>query len=175
MVDPFVAGVVLWCAFALIAMIDGAYLHLFKYRLHTRAESYVEHVTHTLRAVTFPPLVYLLVYQRSAGIALWAATALVVVDVVIEAWDVLIERRSRAGLGGLSPFEYLIHVLSITLNSAGTALLLIARPASAWRWDAAAGAPPPDVVRWIALALIAGGVCTAIQHLWLLQPKYRAA
>ena len=44
------AAAVCFALHALVAMIDGAYFHLYKYKLHTRPESLLEHVTHTLRA-----------------------------------------------------------------------------------------------------------------------------
>jgi hypothetical protein len=163
--ELFIAGAILLCTFGTIGMIDGAYLHLHKYKLYARPESYVEHVTHTLRALLFPPLVYLLLY-RTSNSALWVAVALVAADLGVTVWDVLIERASRKGLGGLSSLEYLVHVLAVTLNAAATAVLLVARFSS--------DVSPPEGVRWVALALIAGGGLTAAQHLWLLQPRYRA-
>jgi len=147
-VDPtplFIAGAGLLAAFAGIGMIDGAYFHIVKYKLHTRRESFVEHITHTLNAIFFPPIVYLLLYRDSAGLALWAAAALVVVDVGIESWDVLIERCSRSSLGGLTPVEYWIHMMAVTLRIGGMAVLFAARPLAAWSLSAPSvlsGEPP---------------------------------
>lgn len=171
----FAAGAVLFACFATIAMLDGAYLHIYKYKLHTRRESYVEHVTHTLHAILFPAIVFLLLFRNRAGLALYAAVVIVLVDVGIESWDVLIERDSRASLGGLSPLEYWIHVIAITLRVAGIAVLLALKPVAAWRPDASwlLVEQPPQWVQWTALALIIGGAFTALQHTWLLRSKYR--
>jgi len=178
-VDPtplFIAGAGLLAAFAGIGMIDGAYFHIVKYKLHTRRESFVEHITHTLNAIFFPPIVYLLLYRDSAGLALWAAAALVVVDVGIESWDVLIERCSRSSLGGLTPVEYWIHMMAVTLRIGGMAVLFAARPLAAWSLSAPSvlSGEPPHAVRLVALVLIVGATITAAQHVWLLQPRYRA-
>ncbi len=177
--DPtplFVAGAILLACFAGIGMIDGAYFHLWKYKLHTRPDSHVEHITHTLNAILFPPIVYLLLYRDSAGIALWAAVALVVVDIGIESWDVLIERASRSTIGGLSSLEYWIHTIAISLRIGGIGVLFAARPVSAWSLSSPSelAGEPPSIVRLAALVLIVGATITAAQHLWLLQPKYRA-
>jgi len=174
--DPsgcFVAGAILFCAFAAVGMVDGAYFHIWKYKLHARVESRKEHVTHTLNAILFPPIVYLLLYRDCGGIALWAAALLVVVDVAIESWDVLIERASRAAIGGLSSVEYWIHTMAITLRIGGIGVLLAAHPTYAWRFDAPAtlAGEPPALVRVVALVLIAGASVTAVQHVWLLRTK----
>lgn len=155
-------------------MIDGAYFHIWKYKLHTRPESHVEHITHTLNAILFPPIVYLLLYRDSAGLVLWLAAALVVVDVGVESWDVLIERASRASIGGLSSLEYWIHMMAVSLRIGGMGVLFAARPTSAWSFGAPATlGEPPAFARVVALLLIGGAIVTAVQHLWLLQAKYR--
>ena len=91
----FVVGAVLLVAFALVAMIDGSYFHIYKYKLHTRPESRVEHLTHTLNAALFPPSVYLLLYRSHGGVVLWGTLALVAADVAVESWDVFIEKASQ--------------------------------------------------------------------------------
>ncbi|MDA9775680.1 hypothetical protein N9B59_00620 [Flavobacteriales bacterium] len=50
--------------FMLLAMYDGIYLHVWKYQLHTIEESYFEHKTHTIRAILFPLIVWLLVINN---------------------------------------------------------------------------------------------------------------
>lgn len=91
---------------ATVAIVDGVYFHLIKYKLYARRESITEHLTHTLRAVLFGPMIYLLFGRCFGGLALWAALALAILDFAIQSWDVLIERTSRSSLGGLSSLEY---------------------------------------------------------------------
>lgn len=50
---------ILLAAFAVLAIIDGFYLHIFKYQLHNHPKSKFEHLTHTVRAVLFPLIVRL--------------------------------------------------------------------------------------------------------------------
>ncbi len=170
----YVAGAVLLALFSGIAMVDGSYFHIIKYKLHTRPESRTEHLTHTLNAFLFPPMVYLLLYRPHAGAALWAAVFVVAADVAVESWDVFIEKASRESLGGLTPTEYWVHVMAITLRVAGIAVLFAARPVAAWSLSAplVLGADPPGLVRIVALVLMGGGAFTALQHAWLLQPRY---
>ena len=162
---------------ATIAIVDGAYLHLYKYRLYARSDSRLEHATHTARAVLFGPMVYLLFARCFAGAVLWATLALVLVDFAIQSWDVLIERASRSGLGGLSSLEYWIHVATITTHVAAVTLVLAARPAEAWSLSAPAVLPVawPVIARWSALGLVPGAAGLAVLHLWLAQARYRAA
>jgi hypothetical protein len=162
---------------ATVAIVDGLYLHLYKYRLYARRGSVTEHMTHTLRAVLFAPMIYLLFGRCFGGPVLFAALAMVVVDFAIQSWDVLVEQASRRSLGGLTSFEYWIHVLAITTHVAAVTLVLAARPAAAWSLDAPAVMPGgwPAIARFSALGLVPGAVCIAVLHLWLLQPRFRAA
>lgn len=170
-----IAGALLFCCFSAVALVDGTYFHIWKYKLYMRPESFWEHVTHTLNAALFPPTVFLLLYRNVAGRALWLAVVVIAADMAVESWDVLIERASRASLGGLTPIEYLCHVFAVTFRVGGIAVLLASKSAAAWRWSAPSRLPDvaPAAVRWIALALIAGSALTAAQHVWLMQPRFR--
>ena len=162
---------------ATIAIVDGVYLHLYKYRLYARPDSVTEHLTHTLRAVLFAPMIYLLFGRCFAGPVLWATLALVLVDFAIQSWDVLVERASRGSLGGLTSLEYWVHVAAITTHVAAVTLVLAARPPAAWSLSAPAVLPGewPAIAHWSALGLVPGAAGLAVLHLWLLQPRYRAA
>ncbi len=140
--EALTASYVLLLAFALLAPLDGLYLHLWRDGLHARAESRLEHSLHTARAVAFPAILVLLYQGRSSGWPLLVGVALAGADVAIQAVDMWVERTSRAGIGGLSSFESSLHGLLITLGSASLALLLGARPAAAWGFDAPATLGP---------------------------------
>lgn len=160
-----------------VAIIDGLYFHIYRYKLYARPDSLTEHWTHTLRALLFGPMVFLLFARRFGGTLLWAALLLVLVDFAVESWDVLIERDSRVTLGGLTPLEYWIHVASITTHIAAVTLVLAARSAAAWSPAAPSVMPAawPWVARMTVLALVPGAIGMAALHLWLLQPRYRNA
>lgn len=173
--DRITIAVVLIALSATVAIADGVYFHLIKYKLYARRESIAEHLTHTLRAVLFGPMIYLLFGRCFGGLALWGALGMVLVDFAIQSWDVLIERTSRSVLGGLSSLEYWIHVVAITTHVAAVTLVLAARPASAWSTSAPTVMPGawPAIARFATLGLVPGATGLALLHLWLLRPRYR--
>ena len=162
---------------ATVAIADGIYFHLIRYRLYARRDSVTEHLTHTLRAVLFGPMIYLLFGRCFGGLVLWGTVAVVIADFVIQSWDVFVERTSRHSLGGLSSLEYWIHVAAITTHVAAVTLVLSARPDAAWSLSAPTIMPGawPAIARLTALALVPGALGLAVLHLWLLQPRYRSA
>ena len=170
-----IAAGVCFALHALVAMIDGAYFHLYKYKLHTRPESIVEHFTHTLRAGTMTLSAVLLFAINAGGLLLWAAFVLIGIDLGVETWDVLIERRSRASLGGLSSAEYLSHAHAILLYAAAYALVLAAKPAGAFASDAPLVLPEPypAPIVWLGWVVAVGALLSTIQHVVYLHPRYR--
>lgn len=162
------AATVLLLIFATLAPIDGVYIHLVRLKLHTRPESWYEHVWHTLRAVLFVPATYALFGVVSGGALLWTGIALAVIDQAVEIVDMASEKESRASVGGLNSFEYILHGILTLLRSAAIALSLAARPASAFSLSA------PNVVAqldepygWLVRQLYPGAMLLAIVHLWL--------
>lgn len=165
---PAHLAAVLLTVFALVATIDGVWLHLWKLRLHARRASYVEHVWHTASAVLFVPIVVLLFAVASSGWLLWLAMALLVGMHVVEAFDVRSERESRRALGGLSRFELSIHVAAVVSRTAAIALLLFARPAAIWSPSAAlVSAELPTVVSQLGQAVALGALGIAALHVVL--------
>ena len=156
-------------------MIDGVYFHLSKYKLHTRPDSIVEHFTHTLRAGTMAASAILLFALNAGGLLLWAAFLLIGIDLCVETWDALIEKRSRASLGGLSSLEYLTHAHAILLYAASYSLVLAAKPAGAFSSQAPLilPGPYPAPIRWLGWAIGVGAIVSTIQHIVYLHPKYR--
>ncbi len=162
------ASTLLLLGFAALSMVDGVYLHLWRYRLWARAASRREHWLHTARALLFAPIVLLVFASPTAGTALWAGVTLLAVDQVFEVLDVLEERRSRAGIGGLGSGEYLVHAMLVTLRAAAIALALAHRPAAAWAFDAALafGSYPATIVTLVH-QLVPGAIVVAALHVWL--------
>jgi len=165
-----IASTVFLLLFCVLSTIDGLYFHLYKYKLHTSNRTLEEHLTHSIRALLFGPIIYLLYAVNAAGYFLWLAIFLVVADLAVETWDVLVERKSRAHLGGLSTAEYWVHINATTLRVAAIALALAGKPLSAWKLQNLPFMDPyPRVVVLVALVLIACSVLTAIQHFWYLR------
>ena len=61
----FLLSMICLGAFMVLATYDGAYLHLWKFELFNHEESRFEHKTHTIRAILFPPIVWLLFIDTS--------------------------------------------------------------------------------------------------------------
>jgi hypothetical protein len=162
------ASTVLLLAFVVLSAIDGVYLHLWRYRLWARADSRYEHWLHTGRAVLFAPIVLLVFAAPTAGAALWAGVALLAIDQVLEVLDVLEERASREGLGGLSSGEYLVHAILVTLRAGAIALALAARPEVGWRLEAplTIGTYTPTIT-FLVQQLVPGAIVIALVHVWL--------
>ena len=162
-------AVILLVPLALLAAIDGLYLHLWRLRLHERPECRREHLLHTARALLFPPGLVLVYGFATAGGLLLFGAAIVVADTALEAWDTFEEPASRRALGGLSSAEALLHVALVTLRAASLALTLAAKPAAAWSWSAPvwlASAEPWHAVV-VHQLLLPGAVLVALLHVGL--------
>lgn len=160
------AATLVLVVFCVLAAIDGVYIHLFKLKLHTRPASRLEHALHSLRAVLAVPGLYALFAVVSGGRLLWLGIAVFVVDQVVEWFDQLSERASRAPLGGLGSFEYILHGTLSAARAAGFALSLAARPLSAFSLTSPniiAAMPEPDAS--LVWAMLPGAVALALVHL----------
>lgn len=156
--DPNSAVIACLAVLAALAFVDGILIHLVRERLHQRPDTRLEHLIHTGRAIVFPPILLLFF----AGYDLALGIALLVVDQVLEVWDMAIERRSRAYSGGLRTSEYLIHGTALTLRGAAIA------------FSFAAGAPSSTLVVFVKL-LLPGAILGATLHVVLMIPFRRRA
>lgn len=158
------AAAVALVLFAILAFVDGIWLHLLRLRLHARPESRLEHALHTGRAI-LTPLLLLTLFGNATGPSLWAALALLAVDQALEVADMAVEKRSRHDLGGLSTGEYGAHGALITSRAVAIALALALRPSEAWHTTLPtfhAGA-----LGWVSAQMVPGAVVAALAHLTL--------
>jgi hypothetical protein len=169
MEDARELAVVVLIPLAVLAAVDGLWIHLWQLRLHARPECAREHRLHSARALLFPVLLVLLYGRDSAGILLVLALGLAAIDTALEAWDTFEEPRSRATLGGLSRGEALLHVILVSLRSASLVLAFAAKPATAWSLGASDPADP--IPSWQALlvlqGLLPGALAVAALHVVL--------
>jgi hypothetical protein len=151
------------------------YLHVHKYKLFARPESAHEHRIHTLQAIFFSGVVFTLVSINFQGAMLFVAIAFVAADIGAELADILCEKKSRASIGGLSTFEYLLHVMMSTTKYGFVALAFAAKPSSAWHLGAPVVSDQeyPLIVRAIGWTIVGVGILSMAVQLWLQQPKYR--
>jgi hypothetical protein len=156
--------------FTLVATLDGVYLHLFKYKLHTLPECKKEHFLHSLNSLLFPPTVFIFFVVNSAGILLWLGVILTLVTLIIEFLDVYEEKKSRAKMGGLTSFEYAMHFGMSGLRATYTALILCQKPILAWSIFSASLLPNTLLsypLNIIALCITLLGIPMFILHFYL--------
>lgn len=115
---------VLLILFSILAVYDGFYLHIFKYRLQDHPESRTEHLTHTLRAFFFPAILYFLFLKQDCQISFIIGLAVVILDLLVLGIDAYIEKDSREFMGGLPRWEYILHLFVNGFHFASIAVVL---------------------------------------------------
>ncbi len=110
--------------FMILATYDGVYLHLWRFELFSRKESRFEHLTHTIRAILFPVILVLLFINTDKS-SFIIGIILVIIDLIVLGLDAYSEENSRAFMGGLPKWEYILHLFANSLHFA-TFLLIIA-------------------------------------------------
>jgi hypothetical protein len=153
--------------FCLLGVFDGLYFHLYRFRLHERAESRTEHLIHTVRAFVFVPIALLFFAFDARGPALLTGLALVALDLGLEAIDILVEKRSRAGIGGISSAESAVHVFASAFRMAALAFVLGAKPLSHFLPSTPSALQPASPVLGtlgllFAISSLAGGVYSVL-------------
>lgn len=135
---------------ATIGAVDVLYFHLYRFRLYEQPASVLEELTHLARHLTFLAMVALL---ASGSASAWVDHAILVllgVDIVNSAIDVLLERRSRAPIGGLPSAEYLVHYLGTFGTGLAAATYLFERGSLPLR-------APEGFYAWQVGAMLVGG------------------
>lgn len=122
----FVLSAICLVLFMILATYDGAYLHIWKYELFNQKDSVFEHKTHTVRAVLFPLIVWLLFIQTDY-FSFLLGVFLVLFDLVVLAIDAYSEKDSRKFMGGLPKWEYIIHLFANAFHFAAIVLILATR------------------------------------------------
>jgi hypothetical protein len=120
----FVISSALLVLFALLALYDGFYLHIFKYQLHNHSESKREHLTHTVRAVLFPAILYFLFLKQNCPTSFFIGMTLVALDIIVLGMDAFMETESRKFMGGLPRWEYILHLFVNGFHFASIAVFL---------------------------------------------------
>ena len=144
--------------FALFGAFDGVYFHMIKYRLHEHPPAQLEHQIHTFRGLLFIPIALIFFAWNSAGLLLWAGLGLLLIDLIAEVVDILVEKKAREGLGGISSAESVIHVTATGFRMGALAIVLAMKPLSAFMLttDTAALAPLPDFLSMTGWAFAIG-------------------
>ncbi len=96
---------------SLIGAVDVIYFHIYRHRLFEAPSAVAEQVTHLVRGAIFIAIVSIAAFSDGAPWARTAMLGLIVADLANGFADVLLEKRSRAPMGGLPSGEYLLHIL----------------------------------------------------------------
>ncbi len=164
--------------FMILATYDGFYLHIWKYALFNREESIFEHKTHTIRAVLFPIIVWLLFINETSLIGFLIGISLVALDLVVLGIDAYSEKESRSFMGGLPKWEYIVHlfanafhfaaiilVLALKTNIIGTSIIFVGEQAAS---------PAKALFQFISVNVIPGAVFLALVHYLIMMEKPRS-
>ncbi len=120
----FLISTILLSAFALLAIFDGFYFHIFKYQLFNQKESRFEHLTHTIGAILFPLIVYFLFIVQNCQTCFYLGSLMVVLDILVLGIDAFVEKDSRKFMGGLPRWEYILHLFANGFHFASIAVFL---------------------------------------------------
>jgi hypothetical protein len=124
METAFIIMIILLSLFAVLGMYDGFYLHIYKFRLYDHKESKNEHLTHTIRGLLFPIILYCC-YLTSAPGWFYAGLLILGLDIIVTVMDAYMEKDSRAFMGGLPRWEYIVHLLVNGFHFASIAVFLV--------------------------------------------------
>jgi len=165
----YLAALCCFIAFAALAMIDGFYLHIWKYRLYLQKESATEHLMHTLRAVIFPGIVYFFFLQSNNQSLFIVGLLLVGLDVLVLVADAYLEKDSRAFMGGLPRWEYILHLFANSFHFAAIILFLVVKisvtPASLAIVPTTPSGFFHDTFFWLARQILPGSIALALIHI----------
>ncbi|UWY27038.1 hypothetical protein N4T20_15045 [Flavobacterium sp. TR2] len=168
---------ILLILFSILAVYDGFYLHIFKYRLHDHPESRTEHLTHTLRAVFFPAILYFLFLNQDCQIKFIIGLAVVILDLLVLAVDAYIEKDSREFIGGLPRWEYILHLFVNGFHFASIAVFLSLK----LKYKNDGITIMPNITEYhnyelfytIVINLLPGAIIIALLHILLINSKSR--
>ncbi|TAF77499.1 MAG: hypothetical protein EAZ53_02545 [Bacteroidetes bacterium] len=160
---------ILLVAFGILAVIDGFYLHIFKYKLFNQKESKFEHFTHTLRAILFPLIVYFLFVRQNCIISFYIGISLVIIDIIVLTMDAFVEGDSRKFMGGLPRWEYILHLFVNGFHFASIAVFLVLKLNLTNNGieivQDLSNLPNFEIFNFITINLIPGAILLAIIHI----------
>ncbi|MBK6266207.1 hypothetical protein JKA74_14270 [Marivirga sp. S37H4] len=166
----FIISSILLVAFAILATYDGLYLHLMKYRLPNYRQSKTEHITHTLRAILFPAILYF-VFISSSPEYFYFGLLLVFIDIITVGIDAYSEENSRLWMGGLPRWEYILHLFVNGFHFATISVFLVLKirleAGSVVIVNGFEEVASYSAFSWLVINLIPGAIIVALLHLLL--------
>ncbi len=159
-----------------VGTVDGIYNHLYRYRLYAHASSFTEHMSHTFLSLGLALTVTMLVFVEMGSVGFAFLLGIQALSVFNTLWDVSLELKSRAPLGGFPPHEYLLHTVIFLLHGAFLWAVI-------GNWDQLVHGAGFGTLRWPplptfllsnAVVLVVGGLAMFVLHVYLLGVGYRA-
>lgn len=154
--------------FILLAAYDSFYWHIYRLKLYAYNDTRKEHLFHTGRNIALIFVIYFLYTDNHSGIQLWLGLLFVIADLFILLFDLIIENDGRKRFGGISKWEYVLHVMANGIYFASLSLLLASKDPMQWALQSGYRAEPyPDLVGVIGRLALIGSSLSLIVHLIL--------
>ena len=160
--------------FMVLATYDGFYLHIWKYELFKRKDSVFEHKVHTIRAILFPLILWLL-FINTDKISFWISIVFIGIDFIVLGVDAYSEKDSRKSIGGLPKWEYVLHLFANSFHFAAIFLLLATKIEITETGivinELVTDSSAQQLMELISINMIPGAIVLGFVHLILLFPK----
>ncbi len=158
--------------FILMAAFDSFYWHIFKLKLYLYKDTRKEHMFHTGRNLFLLFVLYFLFLENTGGLYVWLGIVAIVLDMLVLLFDLTIENEGRTRFGGISKWEYVLHVMANGVYFASLTLLLAAKTPEQWQFDYALEASAyPAFLTNAALFAFYGSILSLIIHIGLIFVK----
>lgn len=175
MESAFLIMTILIALYSVLALFDGVFLHLYKYKLHENPESKFEHLTHTVRAFLFSGILLTLFINIDTNRFFYLGIFLLGLDVLVLILDAYSEKDSRKFMGGLPRWEYILHLLVngfhfasiavflvLKVNLSGNGMLLVTHFESIKNYH---------IFKIVAVNLLPGSLLISLLHILVYFPK----
>lgn len=152
---PFIYALL---AHGVLGAIDIVLNHELIARLPTRAGAAREQQLHCARELLFAALFAALAWRQWHGPLAWCIAALLLAELLVSAWDALVEGATRV----LPPTERVLHVLLFV--NLGVVMALLGQAVGAWYpLPARLAAVDYGWASWMLSAMSAGSLCWAVR------------
>lgn len=172
----FIISIVLLIAYSALALFDGVFLHLYKYRLYEHKESKFEHLTHTVRAFLFLGILLTLFINIENNTFFVVGIIFVAIDIITMVIDAYVEKDSRKFMGGLPRWEYILHLLVNGFHFASIAIFLVIKiqfkESGILLTDNYNDIKSFQTFKLIAFNLLPGAMLISLLHLFVYIPKF---
>jgi len=105
-------AIISYIIFILLAAVDSLYWHFIKLKLYQYHDTRKEHIFHTVRNILMLALSLFLFNASFENYFLDISLVVIGIDIILLVLDLLVESKARIRFGGISKWEYVIHVMA---------------------------------------------------------------